>query len=445
MRNLVSVAAWIVVVLALGSPAGHAREPDGMSFDGPSGELKATTIVATLDAVIPRRRNAVWTASFVSAWKAIQDGLADGSVALDPKSEFGISLNRAPDPTRHVPPAALYAAAGRPADGIVARIQSEMRRRFPAKAPPEFPNLRPDGLVAYAYLEAGIKFPQPYIRNQSAHSFKDASGMQTPIRTFGLLPAEHSAPSLLDQPRILFARSAPGRRGKGTDPNPGADLTAFAIDLDANSSPSQIVVARIPRQPTLAAAVEHVERQVAARASLKDDPDNPSRLRSGDVLLVPEMLWQISHRFGELEGTSITNGRFRGQRIEVAQQDLRFRLDRYGAELVAESWITTLGAGRWSPPRRFVLDGPFLRLHEAARGAAAVLGDVGGQRRVAAAVAWRMVSEASSRRPRVHGAETSAATVRDRFARKTAPELAQPHTGGIAAVNRALVRAIRRP
>ena len=360
MRTMVGVVAWIAVIFALGTPAGHAREPDGMSFDGPSGELKATTIVATLDAVIPPRRNAVWTASFLSAWKAIQGSLNDGSVILDPESAFGTSLIRSPDPTLHVPSSALYAASGRPADGIVARIQSEMGRRVPAKAPPEFENLWPDALVAYAYLEAGIQFPQPYIRSQSAHTFKDASGKQTPIRTFGLPPAEHFHPSLLEQPRILFAGSARGRRGKGPGPNPGAVPATFAIDLDAGSTPSQIIVARIPRQPTLAAAFKHVEHEIAAQASLKDDPDNPSRLRSGDVLLVPKMLWQISHRFRELEGTSLTNGKFGGQRIAVAKQDLRFRLDRYGAELVAESRIFSLGGGRWSSPRRFVLDGPFL-------------------------------------------------------------------------------------
>ena len=273
MRNSVGVVAWIVVTLALGSPTAHAREPDGMSFDGPSSELKATTIVATLDAVIPARRNAVWTASFLSAWKTIQGGLADGSVALDPKSNLGTSLNRAPDPTLHVPASALYAAAGRPADGIVARIESELRQKFPDKAPPAFANLMPDALVAYAYLEAGIKFPQPYIRNHSARTFKDASGKQTPIRTFGLPPAEDAAPSLLDQPRILFAGSVPGRRGKGKTPDPGTDLAEFAIDLDVGSAPSQIVVARIPRQPTLAAAFQYVERQIAARAA----PEGRSR------------------------------------------------------------------------------------------------------------------------------------------------------------------------
>jgi len=72
MRTMVGVVAWIAVIFALGTPAGHAREPDGMSFDGPSGELNATTIVATLDAVIPPRRNAVWTASVAADLNPVQ-------------------------------------------------------------------------------------------------------------------------------------------------------------------------------------------------------------------------------------------------------------------------------------------------------------------------------------------------------------------------------------
>lgn len=367
MRNLGGAVAWIVVILALGSPTGHGREPDGMSFDGPSGKLKATTVVATLDAEIPARRNAVWTASFLSAWKAIQGGPADGSVVLTPESSLGTSLNRARDPTPHVPASALYAAAGRPADGIVARIQTELRQRFPGKAPPAFGSVGPDALVAYAYIEAGIKFAQPYIRNHSAQTFKDASGKPTPIRSFGLLPAEEADPALRDQARILFAGRGPRRGGKGAAPDSGTDPAEFAVDLDVGSTPNQIVVARIARLPTLAAAFEYVEGEIASRASLKDDRDSPSRLRSKDVLLVPEMLWRISHRFAELEGTSFTNGRFRGQRIAIAQQDVRFRLDRYGAEVVSESRIMTLGGLR-TPPRRFVLDGPFL-LYMKQRGA----------------------------------------------------------------------------
>jgi hypothetical protein len=74
-----------------------------------------------------------------------------------------------------------------------------------------------------------------------------------------------------------------------------------------------------------------------------------------DVLLVPEMVWNLSHRFTELEGREFTNAQLRGQRLDIAQQDIRFRLDRSGAELQSEAKIYMLPI-----PTRYVFDRPFL-------------------------------------------------------------------------------------
>jgi hypothetical protein len=74
-----------------------------------------------------------------------------------------------------------------------------------------------------------------------------------------------------------------------------------------------------------------------------------------DVILVPDLFWQLTHHFSQLEGKTFTNGSLKGQRLEMAQQDILFRLDRSGAELRAESKILMLPT-----PTHFVLDRPFL-------------------------------------------------------------------------------------
>ena len=78
-------------------------------------------------------------------------------------------------------------------------------------------------------------------------------------------------------------------------------------------------------------------------------------LGPNDVLLVPNLFWQLSHHFSELEGKSFANGTLKGQPIVVAQQDILFRLDRSGAELKSESRM-----GVMMGPRHFILDHPFL-------------------------------------------------------------------------------------
>jgi len=73
------------------------------------------------------------------------------------------------------------------------------------------------------------------------------------------------------------------------------------------------------------------------------------------VLLVPDLFWRISHRYTELEGKSFKNAELRGQSLDVAQQDILFRLDRSGAELKSEAKVFVLPV-----PTYFVLDRPFL-------------------------------------------------------------------------------------
>jgi hypothetical protein len=93
-------------------------------------------------------------------------------------------------------------------------------------------------------------------------------------------------------------------------------------------------------------------------------PRNRDGLGSRDVLLVPDIFWRISHHFSELEGRRIQNAALKGQRLDVAQQDLVFRLDRGGAELRVESKMYAKPV-----PTAYVFDRPFL-IYLKKRGAA---------------------------------------------------------------------------
>ena len=72
-------------------------------------------------------------------------------------------------------------------------------------------------------------------------------------------------------------------------------------------------------------------------------------------MLVPDLFWRISHKYAELEGKPFKNTVLEGQRLDVAQQDILFRLDRSGAELQSEAKVFCLPI-----PTYFVLDRPFL-------------------------------------------------------------------------------------
>ncbi|MBN1942302.1 MAG: hypothetical protein JW849_03310 [Phycisphaerae bacterium] len=321
------------------------------TFDGESSDLKKTVIVPTLDSPVEKNQNVIWCSSFLAAWKELKDEIARGDIVLEGKPAAAALLNRADDPREHVPEGLLYVAVGWNQKGIIERIQKELKAAFPAKPAPTFPDITEDSFVAYSYLEANVKFKIPYFQNRKPLKFTDSKGQETNVASFGIRPEDDYAYyKLRSQPRILFQK---GRIGEAN-----YNDFEFAVDLCANSSPSQIIVARIKREPTLAAALERIANEEKIHQQRKkQDPDYVEYLESigpNDVLLVPDLFWRISHRFKDMEGKDFLNANLKGQRLDVAQQDILFRLDRSGAEVKSESKMYCKPIAT-----NFILDRPF--------------------------------------------------------------------------------------
>jgi hypothetical protein len=261
-----------------------------------------------------------------------------------------VALNKADDPTLHNPKGSTYVATGWNNKGVLDMIRQELKVAFPNKPAPTFPDITPDSFVAYSYLEAKVKFDLPYFQNHKPLEFTDARGRKSNVASFGIRSEDDYAYyELRNQPRILFRKG-----GRGEE----AELE-FAIDLCAASSPSQIVLARIKREFSLAKALERIDKELVEIENLKkksaDYVKHLQEIGPNDVLLVPDIFWQISHRFSEIEGKAFLNPELKGQRLDVAQQDILFRLDRGGAELKSESKMYCCPI-----PTYFVMDRPFL-------------------------------------------------------------------------------------
>jgi hypothetical protein len=340
-------------VATLKAPHPRAASKSRASTTEVVARLEATEVVATLETPIPKGKNAVWCASFLAAWKTLAEQTAPEPPALAGSGGLCASLNNALDPRPAIPPAALYVASGWIQHGIIEQIQRELAQKFPSKQPPTFPGAIPDPFIVYSYLEANVKFSLPYFENRRALEFTDSAGRKTKITSFGIRPEDDFAyHRLRAQPRILFHKALFLKGGEKD--------WEFAIDLCADSKPSQIVVARINREPTLAAAIARVERDaIDVEKRERDNPPHilksPFEIGVSDVLLVPNLLWQLSHHFSDVEGKGFINTRFKGRPLTVAQQDITFRLDRSGAELQSESKMVVMCG-----PGEYIVDRPFL-------------------------------------------------------------------------------------
>jgi tetratricopeptide (TPR) repeat protein len=317
------------------------------TFDGLSTSLQSTQVVPALESPHEKSRNVVWCASFQAAWKALASEVAGEDISLEGSPAAADLLNRSADPRLQLPEGTLYTAAGWINEGVVERIREELKRAFPLKPPPDFPGAANDSFAVYSYIEAGIHFPCPYVQNQKPLEFTDSTGRKTTVTSFGLPPdATDTGGEIRTQPRVLF------RKGGFKS----GDLE-FAIDLGGLYTLSQIVVARIAPEPTLSSALGRVEReQIEYRErNTALSSEDPGALGANDLLLVPDFCWQIVHNFSEVEGRRFANPRLKGSRLDVARQDILFRLDRRGAELKSEATMYELSCSY-----EYILDRPFL-------------------------------------------------------------------------------------
>jgi protein tyrosine phosphatase (PTP) superfamily phosphohydrolase (DUF442 family) len=334
---LVAVGNWY-----WSGSGGLAAPVSKPTFEGTSDGLKHTQVVATLDEPIAAGNNAIWCASFQAAWKALQSDLAKGPVALQDGGRLVDALNNVPDPKPTIPEKCLYATAGWNHQGIIEKIHGDLKRLFPSKAPPNFPGIVENSLVAYSYLEASVKFALPYFQSREPLVFKGADGRTAEVDSFGIRKKDDYAyERLRRQAEVLYETRDDRYR-----------LVEFAVDLDRGSKPSQIIVAVIEPGKSLAETIASLDKKIAG---YQGKGTSNSGLGPNDVLLVPDVSWKISHHFTDLEGKAILNETLRGQRIDVARQDIAFRLDRSGAELRSEAKIYMKPM-----PTHYVADKPFL-------------------------------------------------------------------------------------
>src|SRR5262249_11987561 len=126
-----------------------------------------------------------------------------------------------------------------------------------------------------------------------------------------------------------------------------------ALDLSRESNPSQLIMAKMKRGRSLAEMLAAIGRKIEHR----DRRWKPS-LEETDILLIPNIHFQIEHHFTELEGRNkvfLSPRDLRGLFLRSAVQIVHFQLDRNGASVSSAARIA-VGGGR--PP--FAFDEPFL-------------------------------------------------------------------------------------
>jgi hypothetical protein len=345
VRIGIAIVVFAAIVLAL--PLRKAYPDEQLeskvpTFEGDSSKLKQTVILPAFASPMVAGKNNIWCSSFQLAWNEMKDTIVKGPIVATGAEVLSWLMNSARQSKTDLLENSYYVAAGSVAEGIIQKIQSDMARKFPDAPKPTFDPR--DALIAYAYLEVYVKFKEPFDENERSLPFMDSAGKQTQLKSFGITQS-HSPNNkkIIEQVDLLFCTL-----------DQKDNMTEFALDLCKFTQPYQVVVAMIDPKGTLQQTFETVQEKIKLFPDQQIKP-HYRRLQSGEILMVPELFWQINHRFTEL-----LNKPIRGfDTISEAFQMIRFRLDRSGAILKSEAKLAALSAES-EPSRLFVLNKPFL-------------------------------------------------------------------------------------
>ena len=334
---IATATVWLILAFVW---SGRSYISPPQTFSASTDELRDTCIVPTLDTPLPPAKSAVWCEAFELAWNRARSGVFKAPLQIKNAQPACDRLNASSASEKNLESESFCALAGFIKDGIADKIGTELRSKFPWVAPPKF-DAAGDAVIAYSYLSVNVPFEYPFFDSEAALTFSDAAGQKTPVKSFGIRKQDDYAYNQLrGQTQVLFFTYIKDHH----------TLDEFAVDLCKYSQPYQIVLAAVKPQPTLTETLARVEELTAK----SEEGEYFHSMGPNDVLLVPSHHWDFTHRFKDLEGEVLNKG-FEGYKVAQALESIRFKLDRSGAEVSAESKF------RVRPiPRLFIFDRPHL-------------------------------------------------------------------------------------
>jgi hypothetical protein len=222
---------------------------------------------------------------------------------------------------------------------FLSKLDRELRQKFGDRDDFMLPaRLDPGAVLAYAYLSKDLEFTTPFAVNRNAGIMFRGGDR---VAHFGIwMDGDDKVRS---------------QRAKQVIVHHAGDGGAFVLELLTKAEGDRLIIARIPRGPTLLDTVD------AAMTHANQKPGFFSRIRgkteidSTDVVRIPIIQVDLIRSFVELAGRKLVG---QDAFIQEAKQRIRMSLDEKGAILRSAGVIVTPRGGPQG--RRFICDQPFL-------------------------------------------------------------------------------------
>ncbi len=305
-------------------------------------KLKTTAITPHLQTPIAPGRNVLWCGTFQLTWNEVCKLIGeDVHFVKDPP--MVAFLNKKAFAEADLDDESYVALAGFVRDGIRAKIQAELQRKFKGRARPRLlPNMgltpRPQDIIAYAYLFKHLEFATPFEKLDGLLDFQG-----TDLPAFGMgREYKRGRERMYSQVSILDYRSPDD----------------FIIELKTKAASDRLILAKVAPAATLAETIAHVTSRCEKAA--------PAEATDGDILKIPKLNFDLTRTYKEIMGRGLVAKNpdvAKDLGLQRADQNIRFQMDEKGVRLRSEAVMQFgCGAAPAAPRPRHIMifDKPFL-------------------------------------------------------------------------------------
>lgn len=300
-------------------------------------KLEHTAVSARLDEPLVDGTNLLFCATFQMAWNDLRNQFG-GAIRLDGDPPLAQALERE-GPTAADVDSPSCVVGGGMGDAVLAKLDRELRQKFGNRDDFMLPaRLDPGSVLAYAYLSKDLAFGTPFAFNRDIGiAFRRSSR----VAYFGVWT---------DGTDDLRSK-----RAKQIIVHHAADDGSFVLEMLTKAEEDRLIVARIPRAPSLLSAVDDTLAHANQKKGIWSRVTGSSDLGNRDLVRIPLIDIDLLRSFIELAGRKVVG---HDAFVEEAKQRIRFQLDEKGAVLRSAGVVVV---ARSAPQGKiYACDEPFL-------------------------------------------------------------------------------------
>lgn len=311
-----------------------------------------TRVVVVPEASISVHQNSLYCATVQLAWDLLRPS-PKAPIFVTQATVISDKLNEHPFPKDALSPDSYFAGVGDLSDAKSTNLLADLHTKFPSAPLKLLPNKEGlPGVRLLAYLQKSMPFPdvmEPFLERMP---FLGEKAVQ--VKTFGW----------------------PSSTGEGSELRVLKD-TVEVLDYVSNDNfvivlhtdgpdDDEIILAKVAPEATLQATWESVESRINAPST----GHTIKYLRGLDELRIPIVSFGVVAPLQDLIGLGLPTEEKPLRYVADAVQTMRFRIDEYGAELIADTQMIIGDNGdgalhvekKLPQPRHLVFNRPFLMI-----------------------------------------------------------------------------------